>query len=71
VATYGLSYDQLGAQTADMALRILTEGADPATMPVETLTEPELYVNPAAAEAMGVEIPQSMIDEADHVVGQE
>ncbi|WP_373286653.1 ABC transporter substrate-binding protein [Citricoccus zhacaiensis] len=71
VATYGLSYDQLGAQTADMALRILTEGADPATMPVETQTEPELYVNPAAAEAMGVEIPQSMIDEADHVVGQE
>jgi putative ABC transport system substrate-binding protein len=39
-------------------------------MPVETQTELELYVNPAAAEAMGVEIPQSMLDEADHTVGK-
>jgi putative tryptophan/tyrosine transport system substrate-binding protein len=69
VATYGLSYEKLGAQTADMALRILTEGADPATMPVETQTEPELYVNPEAAKSMGVTIPQSMLDQADHVVG--
>ncbi|MGM7670091.1 ABC transporter substrate-binding protein [Microbacterium sp. A93] len=71
VATYGLSYDKLGAQTAEMAIRLLTEGADPATMPVETLSEPELYVNPGAAESMGVEIPQSVLDEADHVVGGE
>jgi putative tryptophan/tyrosine transport system substrate-binding protein len=70
VATYGLNYEKLGAQTAEMAVRILTEDADPATMPVETQTELELYVNPTAAEAMGVEIPQSMLDEADHTVGQ-
>lgn len=71
VATYGISYEKLGAQTADMAARILTEDADPASMPVETLTEPELFVNPEAAESMGVEIPQSILDEADHVVGGE
>lgn len=70
VATYGINYEKLGYQTGDMAALILTEGADPATMPVETLTELELYVNPAAAEAMGVEIPQEMLDEADHVVGE-
>jgi putative ABC transport system substrate-binding protein len=70
VATYGLNYEKLGAQTAEMAVRILTEDADPATMPVETQTELELYVNPTAAEAMGVEIPQSMLDEADHTVGK-
>lgn len=70
VATFGLNYEKLGAQTAEMAVRILTEGADPASMPVETQTELELYVNPAAAEAMGVEIPQSMLDEADHTVGE-
>lgn len=69
VATYGINYEALGAQTADMAVRILTEGADPATMAVETQTEPQLYVNPTASEAMGVEIPQAMLDEADHVVG--
>lgn len=71
VATYGLSYEKLGAQTADMAVKILTEDADPASMPVETVTEPELYVNPEAAESMGVVIPQSLLDEADHVVGGE
>lgn len=70
VATYGLNYEKLGAQTAEMAVRILTEDADPASMPVETQTELELYVNPSAAEAMGVEIPQSMLDEADHTVGE-
>lgn len=69
VATYGLSYEKLGAQTADMAVKILTEDADPASMPVETVSEPELYVNPEAAESMGVVIPQSILDEADHVVG--
>lgn len=71
VATYGINYYELGFQTGDMAALILTEDADPATMPVETLTEPELYVNPAAAEAMGVQIPQEMLDEADHVVGED
>ncbi|ATG50794.1 sugar ABC transporter substrate-binding protein [Brachybacterium vulturis] len=70
VATYGINYEELGAQTAEMAVRILTEGADPATMAVETQTQPELYVNPTAAEKMGVEIPQAMLDEADHVVGE-
>lgn len=70
VATYGLNYEKLGEQTAEMAVRILTEDADPATMPVETQNEPELYVNPSAAEAMGVELPQSMLDEADHTVGE-
>ncbi|MFC7402765.1 ABC transporter substrate-binding protein [Citricoccus sp. GCM10030269] len=68
VATYGIQYEKLGEQTADMAIRILTEDADPASMPVETYAEPELYVNPDAAEALGVEIPQSILDEADHVV---
>src|SRR5690606_40924916 len=70
VATYGLNYEKLGAQTAEMAVRILTEDADPASMPVETQTELELYVNPSAAGAMGVELPQSMLDEADHTVGE-
>lgn len=71
VATYGISYEKLGMQTAEMAVRILTEDADPASMPVETLAEPELFVNPEAAESMGMEIPQSVLDEADHVVGGE
>lgn len=65
VATYGLDYFQLGYQTGQMAIKILTEGADPATMPVETISEPSLYINKGAAERMGVTIPADLLAQAD------
>lgn len=68
VATYGIDYGQLGYQTGEMALRILEDGADPATMPIETQTELQLVVNLGAAERMGVTVPQAMIDRADSVI---
>ncbi len=64
IATYGISYFELGRQTGEQAVRILTEGADPATMPVETQTNLEVYLNPGAAERMGVTLPQDLIDRA-------
>ncbi|MDN5755230.1 MAG: ABC transporter substrate-binding protein [Arthrobacter sp.] len=66
-ATYGINYEKLGVQTADMAVKILKDGEKPADMPVETLTDVELYVNTAAAKKAGVEIPQDMIDKAAEV----
>lgn len=68
IATLGLDYYELGYQTGKMAIRILTEGADPATMPVETQTEFNLLVNPAAAERMGVKIPDAVLGRADETV---
>lgn len=68
VATYGFDYEQLGYQTGLMAVKILDEGADPAEMPIEKPTDLKLYVNPAAAERMGVTIPQELLDRADVVV---
>jgi putative tryptophan/tyrosine transport system substrate-binding protein len=68
LATYGIDYDKLGYQTGLMAVKILQEGADPAEMPVETLEELTLVVNSGAAERMGVEIPQTVLDRADTVV---
>src|SRR5699024_5348877 len=65
IATLGLDYYELGYQTGEMAVRILTEGADPATMAVETQTEFLLNINPGAAERMGVTIPQAVTDRAD------
>lgn len=65
IATYGLSYSALGAQTGEMAIKILLDGDDPATMPVETQTDLLLYLNLDAAKRMGVTIPQDLIDEAD------
>mgnify|MGYP001171439299 FL=1 len=64
IATYGISYYELGRQTGEQAVRILTEGADPATMPVETQTNLEVYLNLGAAQRMGVTLPQELIDRA-------
>lgn len=66
LATWGINYEKLGYQTGEMALRIL-EGENPGDMPIETLENIELSINTAAAERMGVEIPQSLLDEADQV----
>ena len=68
VASRGLDYTKLGVQTGEMAIRILQDGEDPATMAVEEQTEFDLVVNPAGAEAVGLEIPQEMLDEAATVV---
>ncbi len=65
VATYGIDYYQLGYQTGEMAVRILRGEADPASMPVETQSELQLYLNLAAAERMGVTIPEDLLAEAD------
>lgn len=67
VATIGIDYFELGRQTGEMAIRILRDGEDPATMPVETASEFAYYVNEDAAEAQGVTIPQDILDQAERV----
>lgn len=68
VATFGLNYYELGYQTGQMAARILLEGADPATMPVETQEVMQLIVNESAAERMGIDLPEDFIAKADELV---
>lgn len=68
VATYGIDYTELGYQTGKMAIEILENGADPAEMPVETLDELSLIVNPAAAERQGVTLPEDLVAEADQTI---
>ena len=65
IATIGIDYYELGYQTGEMAVRILEEGADPATMPVEVQTELALHLNTGAAERMGVTIPDDLLSQAD------
>ncbi len=67
LGTYGLDYERLGYQTGEMAVQVLTEGADPAEMPIETLTELSLILNSATAERIGVELPAELVDTADTV----
>lgn len=60
LATYGLSYYNLGKQTAAMAVRILAEGAKPAEMPIEYLENTELIINTDSAAACGITIPEDL-----------
>ena len=68
IATYGISYTDLGYQTGQMAIRILEDGEDPADMPVETLDTIEFILNPAAAERMGVTLTEELIAKADRII---
>ena len=67
LATWGINYEKLGYQTGEMAIKIL-EGENPAEMPVETLEDIELSINVSAAERMGVDILQELLDQADNVI---
>ena len=66
-ATLGIDYEQLGRQTGEMALRILQDGEEPASTPVESAKEFTYVVNPEAAEAQGIEIPEAILEEAETV----
>ena len=67
MAALGFNYYNHGRQTGAMVARVL-EGAGTADMPVETMEELDLYVNPEAAERMGVTLPEDLIQEAVKVV---
>ena len=64
LATYGLSYYNLGKQTAAMAVKILAEGANPGDMPIEYLQETELVINTTTADALGLTIPEDLAAKA-------
>lgn len=63
-ATYGINYEKLGEQTAAMAVKLLKGEAEAATMPVETLTDVDLYLNETAAKKIGLEFPAELKDKA-------
>ncbi|GAB6057271.1 ABC transporter substrate-binding protein [Desulfonatronum parangueonense] len=63
VAALGFDYYEHGRQAGAMAGRIL-QGADPATTPVEMQQDLELHVNLSAAKAMGVTLPESLLERA-------
>lgn len=67
VAALGFNYYEHGRQTGKMVYRVL-EGADTATMPVETMDTLDLFVNPAAAERMGITLSEDFVKEAKEVV---
>jgi len=59
-ATVGITYYGIGQKAAEMALDILENGADPATMPIQGSSEFEYCINGAACKALGIEIPADL-----------
>ena len=58
LASVSINYEELGYRAGEMAVQILTEGADPATMPVETMgaDECDLVYNQQTADEIGVDV---------------
>lgn len=53
---YGVKYDELGRKTADMAVDILVNGADPATMPVATFDDGNVSINTETCDTLGYDL---------------
>lgn len=67
LATYGINYYKLGWLTGKQAVRIIRDGADTATMPIEYLSEDEytLKFNEDVAKQLGIEIPEDLLKELE------
>lgn len=67
VAALGFNYGDVGRQTGRIVARVL-KGEAPGDIPVEGVQITELVVNPAAAQAMGVELPEALLARAKTIV---
>jgi putative ABC transport system substrate-binding protein len=67
LAAKGFDYYELGRQTAQMARRILVQGALPAETPVEHQKNLQLHLNLKYAGQMGVKVPPALSATADKV----
>lgn len=58
LASISINYEELGRRAGEMAVRILTEGANPAEMPIETMTadECDLVYNQKTADELGIDV---------------
>ncbi len=67
LASYGVSWHEIGRQSAKYVQRVLT-GTSPRNLPVESLSRVELVVNLKTAREIGVAIPQAVRLRADKVI---
>ena len=68
IGSIGFDYYQVGVQTAAIVARVL-KGEKPGDIPIELATGTDLFLNPTAAQAFGVTIPEAVLARAAKVVG--
>lgn len=69
MASIGFNYYDVGRQTGEVVVRVL-RGEKPGDIPVRLAAGTDLVVNPAAAEAMGVTLPEAVVSRATKVIGK-
>jgi len=67
IGTPGLDYYQLGIECGKLGARILN-GENPGGIAIKKCPMTDLYLNPSAAERLGVTIPQAVLDKATKIV---
>jgi putative ABC transport system substrate-binding protein len=67
LASYSVSYHEVGRLSAKYVQRVLT-GAKPNDMPVEGVDKIELVINLKAAKQIGLTIPPNVLARADRVI---
>jgi putative ABC transport system substrate-binding protein len=67
LATEGINYYNLGRQTAVMAAQILRGESTPQEMPIQWQAYANLIINTAAAERLGITIPDDLLAAAELV----
>lgn len=66
LATDGVNYVALGKATGTMVADVLN-GVDTATMPVQIMSDTQIYINMETAKAIGFEIPSEILDKATNL----
>ena len=66
LASYGTEYRSLGAQAARLVVKVL-KGTKPAEIPIETPDPLVLTINRSTAKAIGLKIPDKILERADRI----
>lgn len=66
-AALGYDFYEMGLKTGRIAIRVMN-GESPAGIPIQTMDEVRLHVNPAAAERQAITLPRAVLDRADRIV---
>jgi len=62
LVTLGINYFNVGYETGLMAVKILRDGGNPASMPIQFSTEFNYFVNGRIADELGITVPDEFTD---------